>query len=206
MPRDANLSRERLLRAAEVLFARDGVQGTRLADIARDAGERDEAVIGRHFGSRDGMLNAIIEQHMDIMEAARARQANELASADVRRLVSLIVEPTASLLHTARGRDFLRVVEQIASFTGAPTGRSRLAVKGSLLAAELSRLEDRLATDLGADLARERVGALVMFMAASLADRARAAEGLRRQRISHGRYVRDLCAMLSGAMQAPAAD
>lgn len=206
MPRDANLSRERLLRAAEVLFARDGVQGTRLSDVVRDAGEKDEAVVGRFFGSRDGLLNAIIEQHMDVMEAARSKHSNELPTADVRRLVSLIVEPTASLLHTARGRDFLRVVEQIASFTGTPTGRSRLAVKGSLLAAELGRLEERLAPDYGADLARERVAALVMFMTASLADRARAAEGLRRQRISHGRYVRDLCSMLSGAMQASAAD
>ncbi len=52
--------KEQLLRIAEKLFAEEGYAGTSTAKIAREAGV-SEGLIFRHFGSKEGLLDAVIE-------------------------------------------------------------------------------------------------------------------------------------------------
>jgi AcrR family transcriptional regulator len=202
MPRDATRTREALLRAAERRFARDGVAGARMSDVVRDAGQRNDSAVGYHFGSREGLLRALVDRHLAVMEETRAAAAGQLASADLATLVALVVEPTAALLATPAGRDFLRITEQLAAYAGVRTGRPALALRGTVLADQLAALETCLTARMSRPRARERVAAMVTFLTASLAERARSVESGRRQALSHRRYVAELVTMLTGALDA----
>src|SRR3954453_20646571 len=119
MARDATHTRSRLLQAGEHRFARDGVAGARLSDVVRDAGQANDSAVGYHFGSRQGLLEAIVAQHVAAMDEQRAVPAR---SAGLRQLVDALVRPTADLLGTEEGRDFLRIMEQLAGWSGNDSG------------------------------------------------------------------------------------
>ncbi|MGN6723738.1 MAG: TetR/AcrR family transcriptional regulator [Marmoricola sp.] len=197
MPRDATPTRERLIRAGEQRFARDGVAGARLRDIVRDAGQANDSAVGYHFGSRDGLVGAIVHKHVSAMD-----QRREQPSADLPTLVRQLVEPSAELLNTTDGRDFLRIMEQLAGWSGLEQGELTEVLSGSVLAAQLAALENLVATHQARVLARHHVAEFVIFLAASLAQRARLVESGKRPTLSQRRYVDDLVAMTTAALVA----
>jgi AcrR family transcriptional regulator len=200
MARDATLTRARLVRAAEHRFAAEGVNGAKIADIVRDAGQRNDSAIGYHFGSRQGLLEAIIDRHMEGMESRRRASLADLGHASIAEVVRAIVEPTADLLRTDDGRDFLRIAEQLAGWSGVRAGRPAVPIRGTAIAAQLARLEELVGQALPTAVARERVAALITFLTGSLAERARSIEAGRRQPLGHDRFVDNLTAMLAAAM------
>ena len=120
MTRDATVTRARLLRAGEQRFARDGVTGAKLSDVVRDAGQANDSAVGYHFGSRQGLLDAIVGKHVSAMDERRVLPTREEG---LRALVDAIVAPTAALLSDEDGRDFLRITEQLADWSGVGSGR-----------------------------------------------------------------------------------
>src|SRR5271167_4805074 len=54
-------SHDRILRAAKHLFAQNGYENTSTVAIARDAGT-SESQLMKHFGSKQGLLVAILER------------------------------------------------------------------------------------------------------------------------------------------------
>lgn len=199
MARDATQTRARLIRAGEQRFARDGVAGAKLSDIVRDAGQRNDSAVGYHFGSRQGLLDQIIAKHMAQMEQNRILPPE---GADLPAVVRAIVEPTAELLATEEGRDFLRITEQLAGWSGLGTDSPSEVLAETAVGAQLVRLNEILEPRLGVVLTRERTALLVTFLTAALADRARAREAGTRQRLSHERFVQHLVNVLSGALEA----
>lgn len=197
--RDATQTRARLIRAGEHRFARDGVQGAKLSDIVRDAGQRNDSAVGYHFGSRQGLLGAIVARHMAVMEELREVPAPD---ADLDAVVYAIVAPTAALLGTDEGRDFLRIMAQLADWSGIGTGHPNQVFAGTVLGAQLTRLHAMLEPELGGTLARERGALLVTFLTAALAERARARQAGVRQRLGHERFVRHVADVLTGALSA----
>jgi AcrR family transcriptional regulator len=193
------VARARLLRAGERRFARDGVAGARLADIVRDAGQANDSAVGYHFGSREGLLRAIVERHVAAMERRRQTPA---VDADLRTVVELVVAPTADLLRTDDGRDFLLIMEQVSDWSGLGAGRPNPVLDGTLLATQLDRLGDLLVVEVGPVLARERAALLVTFLTSALAARARSRGTGRRQRLGHEKYVAHLVDVLTGALSA----
>ena len=75
-----------LILAAEVAFARDGIDGASLREIAAKAGQRNHHAVQYHFGSRESLVQAVFDYRMDQMEAARgaaleaARKSGELGT------------------------------------------------------------------------------------------------------------------------------
>ncbi len=199
MARDATETRARLIRAGERRFARDGVNGAKLSDIVRDAGQRNDSAVGYHFGSRQGLLTAIVTKHMVVMEATREVPAPD---ADLHTVVEEIVVPTAALLGTEDGRDFLRIIEQLADWSGLGTSQPNEVLSGTVIGAQMGRLHALLEPDLGSTLARERSALLVTFLTAALAERARSREAGARQRLGHDRFVRHVVDVLTGALSA----
>lgn len=197
--RDATPTKQRLIRAAEHQFARDGVGGARIAVIIRAAGQANDSAVRYHFGSRAGLLDAVVAEHVAAMEGCR-----EVPTAEdgLHELVSKLVAPAAHLLNEERGRDFLRIMEQLAGFSGVATGRAVDSLTGTVLDRQLRAIVDLLAEEHGLEMARERVATMVTFLAAALADRARTVEASRRLRLSHARFVDHLVAMLVGALAA----
>jgi len=59
--RTADVARHEILEAAARRLAQSGPQGLRLQDVAADVGISHPAVL-HHFGSREGLVHAVIEQ------------------------------------------------------------------------------------------------------------------------------------------------
>src|ERR1700709_2393526 len=100
MPPSAEGTRTKLIDAAARAFARDGVFNASLIDITRQAGQRNRAALRYHFGSRDGILCAIIDRHAPFL----ARREGELLEIAVRdpgdhreSVVQALVRPAAEL-------------------------------------------------------------------------------------------------------------
>jgi AcrR family transcriptional regulator len=64
----ANLTRKRILAAAELVFSRDGFQGATTREIARQAGV-NEVTLFRHFRTREELLRATLNQVCTAFEA-----------------------------------------------------------------------------------------------------------------------------------------
>lgn len=199
MARDATSTRARLLRAGEQRFARDGVAGARMSDVVRDAGQANDSAVGYHFGSRQGLLDAIVAKHVASMD--RVREVPPRRDG-IRALVDAIVRPTTALLATEDGRDFLRITEQLADWSGVGSGRPAPPLRDRVLGTQLEALSRRLGERVGLPLARERVELLVVFLTGALGARARSVESGRRQRMSHERFVDHLVDVLTGALVA----
>lgn len=63
--RDAERTRERILRSAQILFARTGFTTVGVRQIAADAGV-DATLIRRYFGSKEGLFRAAVEDFLQV--------------------------------------------------------------------------------------------------------------------------------------------
>lgn len=212
VPRDATDTRARLIRAGEQLFARQGVDGARTADIRKAAGQLNESALHYHFGSRQGLLVAIFRKHLQLTEPARRAALDALdalgeggggGGADLRPLVEALVVPDAACLHTGDGRDYLRIIVQVAGRAGVQHGPPQLPVTGSALSEVLERLLAWLCARLPEPLARERVATAIGFLTVALADRARRIDEDGAQPVGHEVFSRELVSMICGALCAP---
>ena len=85
---DADGLRERLLRAAAAVFARQGYDGTKIMDIVRESGLSTGAVYGRFRSKNDLLREAIV---------TRSSSAGRLGSEGIDRVADLIA---AGVTHT----------------------------------------------------------------------------------------------------------
>jgi AcrR family transcriptional regulator len=127
MARDATVTRERLLRAGERLFAQRGIDGVTVREINQLAGQRNSSALHYHFGSREGLLAEIRAQHREPIEVRRVAMLDALEreqrTDDLRALVETIVYPFATELATDSGRDYLRILPQITGRLRIPVGK-----------------------------------------------------------------------------------
>ncbi len=61
-------TKDRLLDAAQRLFARDGVQGARIREINELAGQRNPSALHYHFGSRMAVVEAILLRYQSAID------------------------------------------------------------------------------------------------------------------------------------------
>jgi len=201
VPRDATATKAVLLREAERLFARRGLYQVTVREILQAAGQRNVSAINYHFGSRDGVLNAILIRHGDPTDFARgellARCGRDATS---RELVAALVLPYAAHLATPSGRDYLRIVAQLAA--GFNTWREPNPGTGPHLREILGVLEVR-PQGLPEAIRSERVVELIMLMTVAMAERARVIEAGRRVELDEGAFNANLTDVLVGVLEAP---
>ncbi|MCR3745387.1 transcriptional regulator, TetR family [Actinomadura glauciflava] len=104
-------TRERLLDAAETLYAARGVDAVSLREILQEAGARNATAVQYHFGDRAGILRAIFARHAPEIEARRHAllDAYEDGEQGVRPLAAALVRPVAACLADASGRAYLQI-------------------------------------------------------------------------------------------------
>jgi AcrR family transcriptional regulator len=201
MPRDATETRARLRREAERLFARQGVYQATLREITEAAGQRNVSALNYHFGSREGIVQAILEHHGDPLDEERGRRlvepVEEMPTAD---LVSALLFPLAEELGHPSGRDYLRIVAQLSD--RFPAWRFNDHLVTPHLRRVLAVLESRSG---GADPAvrRERVVDVIMMMMTAMAERARIVDRGRTPELDRDAFVANLTDMIVGALEAP---
>jgi AcrR family transcriptional regulator len=105
-------TRDKLLRAALHLFARQGLD-VPLRDINELAGQRNASALHYHFGGRPELVKAIIDRYRLSDEQHTAIEAELRAGPhDIREVVEGLVDRSCAWLATPDGRDYIRVVFQ----------------------------------------------------------------------------------------------
>lgn len=102
-----------LIDVAERLFAERGLDSVSLRTVGAEAGQRNKSAAQYHFGSRQGLLDAIIAVRSAPVDARRAELLAHLQVAattpDLRELVTLLVLPLAETIeHTEGSAYYLR--------------------------------------------------------------------------------------------------
>jgi TetR/AcrR family transcriptional regulator, regulator of cefoperazone and chloramphenicol sensitivity len=201
---DATGTRAKLLAAGERLFATHGIQGAQMRDIVRAAGQANDSAVHYHFGSRQGLLAAICQRHLDEMEPERERRlAAQPESPTLETVVSDLVHPTAERLQTQTGRYFLRITAQLAGHVGVRTGSQPPPVMSPTLRTQLEQVQRICGEQLPAELCGERVAIMIGALTAALADRAAAIDEGASFALDDCAFVDNLVAMLVAALVAP---
>lgn len=212
MPPSAEDTRRKLVDAAARAFAKDGVFKASLIDITRKAGQGNRAAVHYHFGSREGLLCAALERHVDFL-ARREGELLQVALAgpddDVRSVVEAIVRPAAELAESGwRGNCFLRILAELIEEDQASLSKEIRAVLERTGGYEVyAVLADRLPT-MPADIQLERFALATSFILRAVADRARATHRrgrAGRQQLSYDAFVENLGTMVAASLCAPVA-
>ncbi len=168
-------TREKLLRAAERLFAEQGVGPTSTRAILREAGQRNESALQYHFGGREGLIDAMYVKRGAQIGEERERMLHELDDAgevqDVRRLCEVAVMPPVRIAR----RDpefalFLKVVGQLVFLPGEELREGATRYTG----AGVGEVAKRIRAQLGIPkaLADRRFDLMHRMAALALAQRA----------------------------------
>jgi len=202
MARDGSETRARLIAEAERQFAEAGIWQAATGDIVEAAGQRNSSALTYHFGSRQGVLDAVLAKHGNPIDAHRGDLLETVGNdPDIRSLVDALVRPMTAVLQTDRGRRYVRIVAQLGD--RFPTWRRQPeGVDHTHLGRALGLLANQASG--GNEAAREaRLVAMIQLMTASLA--ARAGE------LEHGeptldaeQYERHLVDVLVGVLTAAA--
>lgn len=198
---------ELLLDSAEFLFARSSVAGVTTREIVEAAGQRNVSSISYHFGSREGLLLAILARRGGPVDIERGERRSALGpSPSMSELISCLVVPQAALLGTEPGRSYIRIVAQL---------RGRYAFwrrdSDTSTTQNLIRILDEIEAipRVSPALRRERVLAMIMLMTASTAERARRIDEGAQERqsantddswLSHDDYVENLTDMCTAVL------
>jgi len=106
-------TKERILGAAEELFAQQGFSGTSLRQVTSRA-DVNLAAVNYHFGSKENLVNEVFRRRLDELSARRMAALAEALQAPAPRLESLLaafIEPALALtLDRQGGSAFVRVL------------------------------------------------------------------------------------------------
>jgi AcrR family transcriptional regulator len=194
-------TRERLMQAGERLFARKGVDRVRLREINELAGQRNSSALHYHFGSRDGLVLAILQRHEDEIDLEVAEVLDQWEAdghePTVRDIASTVVRPLAAKLTSPSGRDFLRIVPYVVPGLSATLRQGRAEPLTPQTKRVLDLYESRIA-DLPEPLRRERLVVYMLMLTAVLADRAQQLESRARPSLDHEQFVEHVLDMVEG--------
>jgi AcrR family transcriptional regulator len=96
VPKDSTETQHLLLDAAERLMAEHGADGVSMREISVGAGQGNNNAAQYHFGSREGIINAVLDRRMAPIDARRAEMIAALGTAPtLEDLVRTVVVPLA---------------------------------------------------------------------------------------------------------------
>ena len=198
-------TKERLLAAGERLFARDGIHRVPLREINAMAGQRNPSALHYHFGSREGLVEAIMLRHQETIEAAMATGIDELERAgdvSIRDIVAAVVRPLAGKLDTPSGRDFLRILPQVTPSIGRNLRKGITAPTTPQSTRVLELLRERMA-HVPEKVQRERQVGYVLMLSTLLADRAHEVEAGRATPLDRTEFEDHLIDTIEAVLAAP---
>jgi AcrR family transcriptional regulator len=199
-------TRARLLRAGERLFAEHGIHQVRLREINALAGQRNSSSLHYHFGSRDGLVAAILSEHQTAMDrGVRPALDALIAGSDeptVRAAVTIWVDALTEQLRTESGRDFLRILPQVLE-TVNRTVRDGDVLRDSAQSARTFALLDACLADLPTAVRRERLVAYALILATLFADRAALVESGAPLALDNDDFAAHVADTICGALEVP---
>lgn len=135
MAPNPEVTRQRLISAAETLFAQRGIDGVSLREINTAAGVGNTSALQYHFRDRTGLVKAVLAKHTPAVDAARHAMLDryvETGRDDLRELAAALVRPSAEKLRDPDGgRAYLRIHAEVlnrpeATFAGDGASRDSI--------------------------------------------------------------------------------
>lgn len=198
-------SREAMIDAAERIIAEKGIASMTLKGVQLAANQGNKSAAKYHFGSREGLLEAIVEARMAPVNARRQELLDDMnrfgAPVTVRQAVEALVRPLAAETLGRPGSRYARFMVQ------ALTDPALADIMQKHMNGESYRRVHKLMVDLscaGRTSAVRRANNVMMLTMAALA----AQEGQVRTPEQTAEIVSDLvdsCAAVLGAPNSPAA-
>lgn len=105
-------TKERILAAAETLFAQRGFDGASLRQLTSDAGV-NLAAVNYHFGSKEKLVEQVFRRRLDALNAQRLAALARVAGQPETRLEDVLdafIRPALELSHEDSGSLFMRVL------------------------------------------------------------------------------------------------
>lgn len=106
-------TKDRILHAAEDLFAQQGFASTSLRQVTSRA-DVNIAAVNYHFGSKDNLINEVFRRRMDEMSTQRIaalQQAIDTTPGKLEPILAAFVEPALALAQDRHGGGaFIRVI------------------------------------------------------------------------------------------------
>jgi AcrR family transcriptional regulator len=106
-------TKDRILGAAEELFAQQGFAGTSLREVTSRA-DVNIAAVNYHFGSKDNLINEVFRRRMDVMSAQRLdalHAALEAHPGELEPILAAFVKPALAMSQDRHGGGaFIRVI------------------------------------------------------------------------------------------------
>jgi AcrR family transcriptional regulator len=193
-----------LVRAAERLMSERGIDAVSLREVSAAAGQANNSAVGYHFGTREALVDAILERHSLPIHQRWAAQLDLLSRhppADVRPYVELlVVEITNKLDDPDGGWEFISISAQLSVAPVAPLVLRRIAQAPTVLRLISTMLPYYTAP---APLLAARLELLASALYASLVARRRA-ERDKTETCTRSAFVSDLVdALVALVLEAP---
>ncbi len=193
-------TRDVLLATATRLFAERGLDGVSLAEINREAGQRNATALHYHFGGKQGLLQAIFDKHRPRVNTLREQLLAELpAQATAKQVVNLLISPLAEQVQDGDGGcDYLQFLAQTNALPGAQQGQ--LDQHNSSVLDQQRLAFTRLLENLPQDVARLRAGFMVQMVFAALSRYAGQVQEQGFDQQSHLVFVEELTAAAAAVL------
>jgi len=171
----ARATRERILVAAERLYAEHGVLAVSHRQISEAAGQGNNTAVGYHFGTRAELVRAIVRKHTGPIERLRSRRLDGTGDqAGLRDWLGCLVHPTTEhLAELGTPTWFARFAAQVMT---EPSLRA-VIIEETLTSPSLARTVEglyRCLPGLPADVRAERNDFTRLVLMHGMAERERA--------------------------------
>lgn len=171
-PAPVDNARDRIIVAAERLIAAQGPAAS-LREIAAAAGHRNTGAVQYHFGSRDALIEAIVERRQLSLERERLvllAQHEAAGRTDLHGLVDALVAPLFSVPYSEGSTHYARFLEKVRDHPSIVALRQRDWPASQMIGMRI----DGTIVGLSSDVRKVRYRAMVTMMFALLADLERA--------------------------------
>jgi AcrR family transcriptional regulator len=206
MPRSSEPARRQLLDTALRLFAAQGVAAVSLREIRIAAKQRNAGALHYHFGSKEGLLRALLERELPPLVARRRQllaEAATMAQSNLRAVAAIFVLPFAEMATgTEHERSVVLLLNQIHDDVSLSFTQIMDLVGDTAIGEAAALLRERMRSLPGDILAERLVVANSIFLHAAAT---RALGGSREQRLDDRAFRENLVDMFHGTLIAPVA-
>lgn len=110
----ADATRIALIEAAERLIAEKGLADVSTREILQEAGQRNQSALQYHFGSKDGLISATINERTKQIDRVRQEMLDNIeGTPTLRQLFEVLILPLGDLLNDqAAGANYLNFLSQ----------------------------------------------------------------------------------------------
>ncbi|MFC3053523.1 TetR/AcrR family transcriptional regulator [Kordiimonas pumila] len=116
-PRRADLTKIALIEAAERLIAKKGLANVTTRAILDEAGQKNQSALQYHFGSKDGLIGATINERTRQIDKVRLTMLESMPDEpSLRQIYQALVYPLRDLIkNDAAGKNYLSFLAQAAT-------------------------------------------------------------------------------------------